>query len=349
MEIEIDSITGSLMGCAAGDALGLPYEGLSRRRALRLLGEPTRYRFLFHRGMISDDTEHTCLVAQSLCRYPNDLAGFTRSLRWGLRWWFASLPPGIGKATAQACIKLWFGFRRTGVYSAGNGPAMRAGILGASIDSLDQLKAWITASTQITHTDPKALEGALAIGLAAWCAKRKYHTPEEFFPRLRSFLGSCTPDCEKWLSLLETVCQQGTSFEEFLGQIRCQKGISGYMFHTVPAVLFLWLKSPHDWQGVVQTLIRAGGDTDSTAAIAGSVIGSGVGPEGIPELYRNQLQDWPRSVRWMMRLAEALKKSRCSGLAESPPFYFSALLPIRNLFFLLVVMAHLIRRLFPPY
>jgi hypothetical protein len=37
-------IIGSLLGTAVGDAIGLPYEGLSRRRALKLLGKPTKHR-----------------------------------------------------------------------------------------------------------------------------------------------------------------------------------------------------------------------------------------------------------------------------------------------------------------
>ncbi len=57
-----DHIIGCILGTAVGDALGLPYEGLSRRRAARMLGPPDRFRFLFRRGMVSDDTEHTCIV-----------------------------------------------------------------------------------------------------------------------------------------------------------------------------------------------------------------------------------------------------------------------------------------------
>jgi hypothetical protein len=39
-------IVGSLLGRALGDAIGLPYEGLSPRRAQRMLGPPDRHRFL---------------------------------------------------------------------------------------------------------------------------------------------------------------------------------------------------------------------------------------------------------------------------------------------------------------
>src|SRR5262245_13547063 len=94
-----DVLAGVLLGTAVGDALGLPREGLSPRRAPRLYGAPPlRHRFLFGRGMTSDDTEHTCLVAQALLRHPDDVSRFARSLGWGLRWWFAGVPAGIGLA-----------------------------------------------------------------------------------------------------------------------------------------------------------------------------------------------------------------------------------------------------------
>lgn len=61
-----NSVVGCLLGTAVGDALGLPYEGLSRRRGQSMYGAPDRYRFCFGKGMVSDDTEHTCMVAQAL-------------------------------------------------------------------------------------------------------------------------------------------------------------------------------------------------------------------------------------------------------------------------------------------
>lgn len=104
-----DAVAGAIVGGAVGDALGLPYEGLSPRRGLRLLGEPNRHRFLFGRGMVSDDTEHACMVAQALCLHPADPEGFTRDLARRLRWWLLGFPAGIGWATLRAAVKLWLG------------------------------------------------------------------------------------------------------------------------------------------------------------------------------------------------------------------------------------------------
>ncbi len=169
-----DAIVGSILGTAVGDAIGLPYEGLSRRRAARMLGEPDRQRFFFRRGMVSDDTEHTCMVAQSLIASAGDLDEFTNRLARQLRLWLLGLPAGVGLATLRATVKLCLGFspRRSGVVSAGNGPAMRSRQQsGAAIDDPDELKALVRASTRITHTDPKAEYGALAVAIAARFAR----------------------------------------------------------------------------------------------------------------------------------------------------------------------------------
>ena len=51
----------------SGDALGLACEGLSRRRQSRMFPDLDGYKLLpFGKGLCSDDTEHTCMLAQSL-------------------------------------------------------------------------------------------------------------------------------------------------------------------------------------------------------------------------------------------------------------------------------------------
>ena len=58
------AVTGCLLGTAVGDALGLACEGLSKARQRRLYPDLAGYHFLFGRGMTSDDTEHTCMLAR---------------------------------------------------------------------------------------------------------------------------------------------------------------------------------------------------------------------------------------------------------------------------------------------
>ena len=146
-----DAMIGSILGTAAGDTIGLPYEGVSRRRGARLFGEPDRHRFLLGCGMVSDDTEHTCIVAQSLIASGDDVETFAHELARRLRLWLLGVPAGIGWATLRATLRLCVGIPpdRSGVFSAGSGPAMRSPVLGAAIDDRDLLRDFVRASIRM--------------------------------------------------------------------------------------------------------------------------------------------------------------------------------------------------------
>lgn len=337
---------------AVGDALGLPYEGLSRRRAARLFGPPDRHRFFLGHGMVSDDTEHACMTVQALIAAGDDVDAFTRQLAKRLRLWLLGVPAGIGFATLRATLKLWLGVspERSGVFSAGNGPAMRSVILGPAIDDPSLLRKMVRASTRITHTDPKAEYGALAVALAARMSSEGVTDIDRFVTRLSELLWD-----EPAGELLELIYQirqslaRGETTEQFAASLGLDRGVSGYMYHTVPVILHAWLRNPTDYRTAVIDSIRCGGDTDTTAAILGGIIGSGVGRSGIPAEWLDRLRDWPLTVAWMEGLATQLFEVRSSRTTASParlPVY--GLVP-RNLVFATIVLMHGLRRLLPPY
>jgi len=350
--LQTDSIAGAILGCALGDAIGLPYEGLPKRRRVRLLGEPDRFRFVFRHGMVSDDTEHTCMVAQSLCECPCDTDALARSLARRLRWWLLGVPAGIGFATLRAILRLWFGFspHRSGVFSAGNGPAMRSAVLGAAIDDLATLERFVRVSTIVTHSDPKAFYGAFAVAVAAWCAKRGLDSSDGFFRQYRSLQGYIPSD--EWnalLSLVEKSLASGQPTEEFAQEIGCERGVSGYVYQTVPIALHAWLSHPREFGEAVSAVLHCGGDTDTTGAIVGAIVGSGVGRAGLPRDRLLRLLEWPRSVAWMERLADATSRAVSSTAPVSPPRLVPGVGILRNVVFLAVVLAHVFRRFLPPY
>jgi ADP-ribosylglycohydrolase len=346
-------IIGCLLGTAVGDALGLPYEGMSRQRGARLLGAPDRHRFLLGRGMVSDDTEHTCMVAQALIASAGDPDRFAHRLARRLRWWLLGLPAGIGRATLRACIKLWLGFspRHSGVYSAGNGPAMRSAILGAAIADLPRLCELVRISARITHTDPRGERGALAVALAAHLARSQPAVEGALYlSSLRALLPG--PSDDELLGLLERVVQSvaaGRSLDSFALAQGWKKGVSGYVCHTVPAAIHAWLSYPRDFQAGVTAVIRCGGDTDSTAAIVGGIIGAAVGKDGIPAGWLDRLCEWPRTVAWMEHLGTTLEQALALGQPARPPRLSAAGLLARNGVFLLAVLGHVARRCLPPY
>ncbi len=350
--VDVDRVTGLLLGTAVGDSLGLPREGLGARRAARLYPGPLRQRFVLGRGMLSDDTEHACMTAQALLAAGDDPRRFARALGWKLRWWLLGLPAGVGWGTLRAIAKLWVGFppARSGVRSAGNGPAMRAPVIGAWFDDLRDVEAFVGVSTRITHRDPRAHAGALAIAIAAHHAVRA--------PRLEPALvlrdiRARTDDGELLTALarMELALAHGhepAALAADLGPRRASarqalnRGVTGYVHHTVPVCLHAWLRSPGDVRRAVTDVIALGGDADTTGAIVGALAGASAGASRLPTEWL-AIIDWPRSVAWIRALAH-----RMADRGAPLPIAWPAI-PVRNAAFAAIALLTGLRRLLPPY
>lgn len=357
-----EAIVGCLLGTAIGDALGLACEGLSKSRQAKLFPNVEKFHFFLGRGMISDDTEHTCMVAQSLIVSAGDRDKFVKNLSRRLRWWLLGLPAGVGFATLRSILKLWIGFapERSGVFSAGNGPAMRSAIIGVCYGNHpDILCALVRGSTRITHTDPKAELGALAVALAAYMASQyagKPLSPSAYFHTFQTLSEELTPSSASersaFLHLVDQVIssvEKGQTTEEFARDLGLARGVSGYIYHTVPVVLHAWFCFQQDFRSAVTAVIRCGGDTDTTAAIVGAIVGAGVGKQGIPAEWLDGLWEWPRNVTWMERLGTRLADVTAQQSKQQVlPLPIRGIF-LRNLFFMIVVLLHGLRRLFPPY
>ena len=172
----------------------------------------------------------------------------------------------------------------------------------------------------------------------------------DFLPTLREWLRDET--AREFLDLIEKALQsaaRGEPVATFAETIGSRKGISGYICHTVPCVVQVWWRYPTDYKKAVMEMIAAGGDTDTTAAILGGIVGAGVGEEGIPANWRAGIAEWPRTRVWMKALGQNLaaqREGRLVSLCKTPYGY---LIPLRNLVFLLLVLGHGVRRGLPPY
>jgi ADP-ribosylglycohydrolase len=345
---------GMLLGTAVGDAVGLPAEGVSRKRGEKMFPGPWQHRLLFGRGMISDDTEHTIFVTQCLLAHDGDADRFVRRLAACLRWWLASLPAGIGLATGRAIFRLWVGIspRKSGVYSAGNGPAMRVAPIGAYFaDNPESLAEYTALCTRITHTDPKAEIGAGAISRAAgWIVRDNIsQRPEaKAFVELLRVCGE-EKDWQELVTEIDTGIREQISVAQFAERLGLSRGVTGYIYHTVPVVLYAWYRHCGDFEKTLTAIWQCGGDTDTTGAIAGALAGLVVGEAGIPPGWIAGIVEWPRGIVKMRAMAEALarKQSGETGVVRIR-YFWPGVLP-RNLFFLVVVLMHGFRRLLPPY
>jgi len=345
-----DRFAGLLLGTAVGDSLGLPAEGLSRSSIQALGWNRWRHRFLFGRGMVSDDTDHAWLTAQALLQSAGDPPRFARLLGRKLRWWLAGLPAGVGLATGRAILKLWIGFppHRSGVYSAGNGPAMRSPVIGALCwDDPGRLRALVTASTRLTHTDPRALTGALAVAMAAAFAMRG--SDDAAVPALLDALRALAPEDEAWRRAMDLLREHLTgraTVAAYAAAMGLGNGVGGYVYHTVPVALYAWLRHFGDYPAALCAAMDCGGDTDTVGAITGALAGVAVGAGAIPSAWIDGIIDRPRSPALLRRTAAALTDWQAGGPAVGVPFFPPAVLP-RNLLFFALVLLHGLLRLVP--
>jgi ADP-ribosyl-[dinitrogen reductase] hydrolase len=342
-------LAGLLLGTAIGDALGLPAEGLSRDQIHRRWQGKWQHRFVFGHGMCSDDTEHTFFVAQALLSHPNDSVAFQHCLAWKLRFWLLGLPAGVGLATLRAILRLWLGFpaSRSGVYSAGNGPAMRSAIIGAYFfDDPAKRKEFVLAATRLTHTDPKASTAALAVAEAA-ASVILAQPPHEWAAKLRSLDHG-----EEWFTIcqkLEDGLAAELSVDAFAETLGLPNAVSGYSYHSVPVALYAWLRSPTDFRATLTSALNCGGDTDTIGAIVGALAGACAGTDGIPGEWLRGTYEWPRSLGLLDQAAARLARQKLGSRPLGPVKYFWPGLIPRNVAFLFIVLAHGFRRLARPF
>jgi ADP-ribosylglycohydrolase len=301
--------------------------------------------------VISDDTEHTLFVAQSLLAHPTSSERFARRLAWCLRWWLLSLPAGVGFGTLRSILRLWAGVHpsRSGVRSAGNGPAMRAAVVGGFFaDSASHRTAFVDASTRVTHTDRRAVVGARAVSaVAAWSIRENLRKRPGAAQLLDVLRGAGAGEAE-WESLLGVVAESARRQErvqELADRLGLERGVTGYVYHTVGVAAYAWFCHFGDYEATLDAVLQLGGDTDTTGAIAGAMAGAVVGEEGIPEDWVAGILEWPRSVGVLRSVADALAVKE----HPKPIAYFWPALVLRNVFFFVVVVLHGARRMLPPY
>jgi ADP-ribosyl-[dinitrogen reductase] hydrolase len=346
-----DRLAGLLLGTAVGDALGLPAENLSAKKIFKRWEGRWQMRFLFGKGMFSDDTEHTLMVAQALLQQPNDVRRFQRALAWKFRWWFAALPAGVGLATARACLELWLGFPpgASAVRSGGGGPAMRSAIIGACLaNEPAQRREYVLASTRLTHRGWQAETAAQAVAeCAALAVANRHRDPQRVLATLAEL--STETEWQNLLAQMQTSLAAGDTVLGFVAALKLKRGLTGYALDVVPVAIYSWLRHPVNFRAAVTSALDCGGDTDTMGAIVGALAGASLGRAGIPQQWLDGIWEWPRSLVYLGRVAGRLARQKSTGRPGKPVRYFWPATIARNLIFLSIVLVHGFRRLLPPY
>lgn len=350
-DARVAAVVGAMLGTALGDAMALPAEGLDRERAQRLFPSPLVPSFWPRGGVwASDDTEHARMLAQAAIAHPGMPEDFASAFAWKLRWWILGLPAGVGFATLRACLKLWLFLPNPAIFSAGNGPAMRVAPLAAAYAYEPELRrAMVEASAQLTHSDPRATVGALAVAeLTAWAARHPMG-PRPPVSELEAILEPLAPrEDEEWgevVAMLYRAAKEEVEVEGLANLLGLHEGVSGYVYHSVPVAIYAWWRHFGDYRATVEACVGVGGDTDSVAAMAGGIAGAGVREGGLPEDWCLAFTDRPASLGHLKLVAESLARAAAEGPQPAVSLAWW-LLPFRNLAFLVGVFGHLLVRAF---
>lgn len=342
-----------LTATALGDSLGLPFENMSGRRVRSITKGKLRQRFVFGiKGMVSDDTEHALITARSLLQAGNNPEVFERQLSKRLRLWLAAFPPAVGLATLKSIMLMWFRApSKCGRPSAGNGPLMRAPMIGlyhAENESIRDI--FVKTSTQMTHSDPRAtfMASAIADIVAVSLEGRiDWPTMSDLFRKAAGrHAGENDEDFLKelyrMLDTLDTCYANREGCTSGLAGIGCAKGIDGYVYRSALGAAYIASHSSSVYDAISRALLQ-GGDTDSTAALTAAIVAVGSREDLSSEI--GNICDWPISLDLIQEHADELCLRQPCDLDE--PAYLNQV--ARNILFFVLDVGHILRRLLPPY
>ena len=306
---------GCLLGLAVGDALGMPVEGLTAVEIKAKFGRvtdmmpasPDHFHFGLKAGQFTDDTEETLILAKSII----ECSGFSgdrfsqKMIEWGRTWAFdEKLARGAGFATRASIEQMISGkdWRESGAMIPTCGSAMRSAPVGL-LYNCDLSLVSMYADLQSISTHCGAPARAASIAVAAGVALSLKDFPAKAVLERAAGLASRV-DREfaerlSWVASLMSLEPQD-AFEAI--------GCSPMASETVPAAFYCFLKFEPE-----EALIAAasnGGDSDSIASIAGSLIGASKGTSWIPERWLSCLEGRERIERVSRDLA-GLASSFC--------------------------------------
>ncbi len=329
-----DRVHATLLGTAVGDALGLVTEGLSAKTIARRFGRVERYHLLGRTGFVSDDTEQSALVAQSLARHPSDPDG----LRPRLPPLAARVvpPPAVGRRPRHGARVLPHRPRPLALRRRLRGQRRRhAGRRrGRFLTDPQRRRATSDALARVTHTDPRAVEGARYVAEVA-AAPRDLPTADVCTQALTVV---DEPSLRAAIARGIALATEGADLHVAATEL----GTTGFVVHTLGFATYAFVRWGYDPLRAIQEVIAAGGDTDSIGAIVGAWGGSRCGLAWIPPPLLDDLHDGPFGPTHLRSLANDLAAGRGLTARYSP---LAAML--RNLALYPVVLAHGFRRLIP--
>ena len=305
-----DRFRGALLGTMAGDALGMPVEGMSAGGIRLRYGQVRDMQTArLGRGTYTDDTQMMIGLAEALLDAGGALDPDTVAVRFAEGY---EPDRGYGGNAARILERIRSGVPWREAVAAltlpggsfANGAAMRvAPVALASYPDRGRVLRAAGEQARVTgHTHPLGCFGAGLQATAVLEACRAGRLGEPF--PLATFLGEALADAPgpygDALGWIEG--NLGASPEDAVTHL----GNGGLAVSSVPAALWAFLSCVEDPEETIVRAVNLGGDTDTIGAMAGALAGAYHGEGALPSRWIDVLEGGARGRDYVRELGDRL-------------------------------------------
>lgn len=231
-----------MLGAIIGDIVGSRFE-FNNHRFLDFE--------LFHPDCsFTDDTICTIAVAEAILH--------NYSFAEALVKWCTKYPNPMGGYGMAFRNWVFSSKNKPPYYSYGNGSAMRVSPVAWASDNIFEVLKMAKQSADITHNHPEGIKGAQAVADAIFQLRKGKTKDDSIYLTMNSYEYECRWNCD---------------------QLRIINNFDETCMTAVPYA-FQCLKESTDFESAIRLAVSIGGDTDTIAAITGSMAEAAY---GIPE------------------------------------------------------------------
>ena len=299
MEELLDRIKGTIYGQAIGDALGLGTEFMDDYdMAWKYPNGLTHYSEIYqdrHRrrweiGDWTDDTDMMLCIANAIIK---DNGVNLTTIAQNFKNWANGVPMGIGANTYNVLMfgdyvehpldvsrKVW---EMSRYHSAANGGLMRTSIVGLLPTDVEHSAADIC---RLTHYDPRCVGSCVIV--SELIHAHVYGLPVPIYEQIIATSRKYDERIAEFITLSQNQDIKALDLQE--------EGSIGYTLRTLAAGLWAYWHAKTFKDGLL-AVVNAGGDADTNAAVACSILGAKFGFNAIPSeyvdglIYRDQLEE----------------------------------------------------------
>lgn len=247
-----------MLGAIIGDIVGSRFEWHNHKSK--------DFDLFIYRCFFTDDSVMTLALAKAIYKCRDDYSGLSSMAIKEMRKIGQRYPTcGYGSMFSS-----WIFSNHPAPYNSfGNGAAMRVSSVGVVADSIEEVKDLSYKITSVTHNHPEGIKGAEATAIAVYLAK----------------IGKTIPEIREYIQ------SNYYALDKTLDQIRPTYHFDGSCQGTVPQAIEAFLEST-SFEDAIRNAISIGGDSDTIAAITGSIAEEYYGiPASMRDTAKSYLDD----------------------------------------------------------